>query len=150
LIVASDLELAQRLGADGVHLAGRDAPARSLSLRTGLLAGRSCHDATDVRDAIADAVDYVTVSPVYATSSKPGYGPPLGPDGLRALTRIAGATRVYALGGVDAAAVTDCLAAGASGVAVMGAVMRADDPATEVAHILAALRQLTTAQGARR
>lgn len=146
-IVASDVELAQQLGADGVHLAARDTPARS-SLPPELLVGRSCHDATDIRDAITDAVDYVTVSPVYATVSKPGYGPPLGPDGLGALTSIAGGTRVYALGGVDAAAVTECLATGVSGVAVMGAVMRTDDPATAVTRILAALRQPITAPGA--
>ena len=72
------------------------------------------------------------------TSSKPGYGPPLGFDGLRALTRVAAPLPVYALGGLDASRAAACRAAGAAGVAVMGALMGAADPAAEVAGLLAA------------
>jgi thiamine-phosphate pyrophosphorylase len=89
--------------------------------------------------AAAEGVDYVTVSPVYPTPSKPGYGPALGKHTLSDLTAIAGAPPVYALGGVDTARAPECLAAGAAGVAVMGAVMAAEDPAAVVAALLAAL-----------
>jgi len=76
-----------------------------------------------VRAAGEEGCDYVTLSPVFATASKPGYGPALGPHGLSALT-VETATPVYALGGVHPPDVADCLAAGATGVAVMGPVMR--------------------------
>jgi thiamine monophosphate synthase len=76
---------------------------------------------------------------VYPTPSKPGYGPALGEAALRRLTAIPDAPRVYALGGVDAARAPECLAAGAAGVAVMGAVMTAEDPGAVVAALLAAL-----------
>jgi thiamine-phosphate pyrophosphorylase len=84
-------------------------------------------------------MDYVTVSPVHPSPSKPGYGPPLGPAGLAALTRVAGAPPVFALGGVTAGNARSCLAAGAAGVAVMGVVMRSDHPDRCVRELLAAL-----------
>jgi thiamine-phosphate pyrophosphorylase len=115
------------LGGDAVHLAAADPFPRG---KAGLV-GRSCHHAEDL-DRLSNE-DYVTLSPVFASPSKPGYGPPLGVDGLARL--CAGTARpVFALGGVtrpeQAAA---CVAAGAYGVAVMGAVMRAADPAAAVA-----------------
>ena len=116
------------LPADAVHLSAADAvPAP----RPALL-GRSCHDEASVR-AAAD-LDWVTVSPVHATVSKPGYGPALGPDGLRALTGFG--VPVYALGGVTASNARACLDAGAVGVAVMGAVMRAEHPDRVVSALL--------------
>ena len=124
-------------GADGVHQpsgGGSAAPAST----SGLILGRSCHAVDELRVAQVDGVDYVTVSPVYATASKPGYGPPLGLGGLASI--LAEATvPVYALGGIDSPeAVAACRAAGAHGVAVMGAIMRARRPASVVTELLAA------------
>jgi thiamine-phosphate pyrophosphorylase len=117
------------------HLAARDPFPTD---RPGLV-GRSCHDAAELRAAAAEGCDYVTVSPVFASASKPGYGPALGLDGLAALAALVAAhaaTPVYALAGVRPDDVPGCLAAGAHGVAVMGTVMR--DPRT-VKDYLAAL-----------
>lgn len=119
--------------ADAVHLSASDAFP---TLRPSLV-GRSCHDALEVRAAGEEGCDYVTLSPVFATASKRGYGPALGIHGLAALTPIA-TSPVYALGGVHPPDVADCLAAGASGVAVMGPVMRTPQL---VAAYLAALPQ---------
>lgn len=122
-------------GADGVHQPSGSAGAAPGST-AGLVTGRSCHDADDLRMAQRDGVDYVTVSPVYATASKPGYGPALGTDGLASL-RAAAEVPVYGLGGVDSAeAVLACRSAGAHGVAVMGAIMRARRPGTLAAELL--------------
>lgn len=121
-------------GVDGVHQPSHGGPPPPGAGVT----GRSCHDAAQVSAAEAGGADYVTVSPIYATASKPGYGPPLGVEGLAPL---AASTRlpVYALGGIDGpAAVTPCRKAGAHGVAVMGAVMRAERPGSLVADLLAA------------
>lgn len=121
LVLAPVGGLLIRAGArgDAVHLAARDAfPAPRPAL-----VGRSCHDAAELTAAGEEGCDYVTLSPVFATASKPGYGPVLGAEGLAALTPVA-TTPVYALGGVQPPDVADCLAAGASGVAVMGPVMR--------------------------
>jgi thiamine-phosphate pyrophosphorylase len=117
------------LGGDAVHLAASDpVPAAGV-------VGRSCHRAEDL--ARLSNEDYVTLSPVFPSPSKPGYGPPLRIDGLARLCDLSPAP-VFALGGVTSPdQVAACLAAGAAGVAVMGAVMRAADPASTVAALVA-------------
>lgn len=122
---------ADPLGGAAVHLPAAAGPPPRLAL-----VGRSCHDRTELARITTE--DYATVSPVWATASKPGYGPPLHPGGLRALVRRS-PVPVLALGGIGTAAqVRACRAAGATGVAVLGAVMRAPDPAAVVADLLAA------------
>ncbi|GAA3296177.1 MULTISPECIES: thiamine phosphate synthase [Dactylosporangium] len=94
-----------------------------------------CHS---LEELVAADAEYATLSPIFASRSKPGYGPPLG---LAALGRMAMAAPlpVYALGGVDTPArVRLCLDEGAAGAAVMGAVMRAEDPARLVKEMLTA------------
>jgi thiamine-phosphate pyrophosphorylase len=138
-------------------LAGAPAPAVHLSateafpeLRPALV-GRSCHHAADVDRAVEEKCDYIFVSPVYETPSKPGYGPALGPAGLAALCQRIEPLRapeggsgegvpVYALGGVRPERVAECLRAGAFGVAIMGPVLH--DPPI-VAAYLAALSEVT-------
>lgn len=97
------------------------------------LLGRSCHGLEDLRRAAAEGCDYVTVSPVAESLSKPGYGPALGTEGLRALlerTAYQGIVvpPVLALGGVTPGNARSFVRAGAHGVAVMGSLMRATDP----------------------
>ncbi|MDA8295755.1 MAG: thiamine phosphate synthase [Actinomycetota bacterium] len=126
VLVASDRDL----GGDGVHLAAgdpfpRDAPG---------LVGRSCHSIAEVAKAAAEGCAYVTLSPVFSSRSKPGYGPALGTAVLSG-----GPIPVLALGGVDAANAASCVAAGAAGVAVMGALMGAEDPAACAAALVAAV-----------
>jgi thiamine-phosphate diphosphorylase len=124
------LVVAGRAGS-AVHLSAADAfPAPRP-----VLVGRSCHTAAEVARASAEACDYITVSPVYASASKPGYGPALGVDGLGALCRDA-PPAVYALGGVLPEHVAGCLAAGAYGVAVMGPLMREPKLVTEYLEAL--------------
>lgn len=97
------------------------------------LVGRSCHDATELDRLTTE--DYVTLSPVFPTRTKPGYGPPLHAAGLRELITTS-PVPVLALGGIETPAqVRECVAAGAAGVAVLGALMRAHDP-TELAAAL--------------
>ncbi len=133
LIVSSSEALAIELGAVGVHLAADDPPVSFDGIT-----GRSCHDQHEIESAAAESLDYVTLSPVFETSSKPGYGPGLRLGGL---TRAAGSAPmpVYALGGVTPANARECVAAGASGVAVMGAVMSSSSPADVVRRLLEAV-----------
>lgn len=126
LLVASD----PAIPADGVHLASADDVPEPVPP----LWGRSCHMATEVASAAAQGSHYATLSPIFDTTSKPGYGPALGPGALRGHP-----LPVWALGGVNAANAGACLEAGAAGVAVMGCVMRANDPAAAVAALCTAL-----------
>lgn len=126
LLVGSD----PTLPGHGVHLAAADSlPERSSKWR-----GRSCHSRDDVARAATEGCSYATLSPVFASPSKPGYGPAIGVAGLTALP-----LPTWALGGIDAANAAACIASGATGVAVMGAIMRAADPAAATTAILEAI-----------
>ncbi len=135
LIAGPDADLARAVGASGLHLAVSDPwPAGGHQL----LVGRSCHDAGELARAGEEGVDFALVSPVFPSASKPGYGPALGTKGLAQLVAHA-AVPVLALGGVTPGSVGACLEVGAVGVAVMGAIMGADDPAQVTAALLTAL-----------
>ncbi|MEU7651206.1 thiamine phosphate synthase [Micromonospora taraxaci] len=126
------------LGGDAVHLpaAGPYPPP------THTVVGRSCHNQAELDRLTTE--HYATVSPVHPTKTKPGYGPPLGPDGLRRLIDIS-PVPVLALGGVETPdQVTTCVRAGAAGVAVLGAIMRAEDPAETAATLTSAYVEAIT------
>lgn len=141
-VIASDSKLAVEVSAAGVHLAADD----SVPAEWPPLIGRSCHGLGDLVGAQDDGVDYVTLSPVFETVSKPGYGPALGPDGLRSMIETT-SLPVYALGGITPATVGPCIEAGALGVAVMGSVMRAEHPAAAAAAFVEAVRTARLAAG---
>lgn len=137
-------------GADGVHLpaapAAPDAcnagfhrlPKRRGAWEVGRtprympVVGVSCHSAEDVRRAAAEGAAYATLSPYAPSGSKPGYGPPIDPADLAGHH-----IPVLALGGVGPDNAAEARAHGAYGVAVMGAVMRAPEPAAVVRTLLA-------------
>ena len=102
------------------------------------LIGVSAHSVAEAQLAAAEGANYVTASPVFATDSKPGYGPALEPEGL---AQVVASVRipVLALGGVTAENAASCIAAGTAGVAVMGSVMRAQNPGAIVGDLIAAL-----------
>lgn len=97
-----------------------------------------CHSPDDV--AAVRGAQFVTLSPVAPTISKPGYGPALGVKGVREAVAMVGNLPIFALGGVTLANARSFLDAGAYGVAVMGPVSRAEDPAGVVASYLAVIR----------
>lgn len=132
-------QLAQRAGLAAVHLPSRgDLLAARATLGPEALIGCSCHDASELETAARQGADYATLSPLFESRSKPGYGPALGLDAFSHLVRHA-ALPVLALGGIDVLSAASCLAAGASGLAVMGAVMAAPDPGTAMAALIASM-----------
>lgn len=145
--VNGDLAAAEACGAAGFHLpTGGDIEAARHALGPGALLGASTHSLEEARAAAETGADYVTLSPIFESASKPGYGPALGPAGLEAVTaRLT--IPVVALGGVSAGNAAACLKAGAAGVAVMGAIMGAADPGAAARQLLAVLAQRNAATG---
>ena len=140
LTVGADPDLAKSLGAGGVHLPGRSgaeavAHARAV-LGAGALVGISAHTPGDVAAAAAAGADYVTLSPIFATASKPGYGPALGPGAIAAAREFG--LPIVALGGIGEGTLAACREAGAAGFAVMGGVMRSADPVAGTRKLLGA------------
>jgi thiamine-phosphate pyrophosphorylase len=140
LMLHGEAFLAELAGADGVHLpAGSDPAAARALIGAGKLLGVSIHSAIEAGAIDSSLVDYTLAGPAFETASKPGYGPEIGRKGLSAITRVI-RVPVLAIGGINTARVAELVAAGASGVAVMGGVMRAVDPAQEVGALIATLR----------
>jgi thiamine-phosphate pyrophosphorylase len=128
------------VGAGGVHVGDDDLPveaARRL-LGAGAVVGATARTASAARRAAAAGASYVGVGPCYPTSTKVVDAAVLGPAGF---APVADAVEipVIAIAGVTAARVPELLAAGAYGVAVVGAVAGAPDPALATKELLDAL-----------
>ena len=138
ITVHDDIDGAASAGAAGVHLPRGSSPESARARLPGGLIGASAHSAEEAAALLTAGADYVTVSPIFVTASKPGYGPALGLDGLaRVVERASGP--VIALGGITAQNAARCRAAGAQGIAVMGEVMRSADPQAATEEILSAI-----------
>lgn len=135
LLVNGRTDVALAAGLDGVHLPGNAvSPARIRAVAPrGFLIGVSCHSLEDLRRAEQEAADYAVYSPVFPTSSKPGYGPPLG---LPALEQACAAVQIpiFALGGVTKANAAHCVRAGAEGIAGIS-LFQAEDLAAAVSGL---------------
>lgn len=138
LLVNDRLDIALAAEADGVHLPADGLPpdaARRLLAAAGLI-GVSAHAALEVRAAGSRGADFAVLAPVYDPTSKAAYRPALGVAELR---EAAGGVPVLALGGMTPERVAEVCAAGAYGVACIGAVMGAKEPGAVVDRFLDAL-----------
>ena len=133
-----DLDAVIATDAAGVHLPGGSDPAAARARLPRGLVGASAHSATEAAALLRAGADYVTISPVFLTASKPGYGPALGLDGL-AVAVAAAEGPVVALAGISPENARSCMAVGAAGIAVMGEIMRSADPAASVRAFLRAM-----------
>ena len=129
LVINDRIDVALACGADGVHLGQRDmavSTARRL-LPPHVFIGWSVESLDDVLRSATLPVDYLGVSPVYATATKTDTGPAWGLAGLRAV-RAATALPLVAIGGITVANARAVLDAGADALAVVSALCAADDP----------------------
>lgn len=137
--VNGDVDAAVVLEADGMHLpedgaAIADARAR---LGAGMLLSRAVHSVEAAVLAERDGAEIVQIGTIFETASKPGRAP-IGLDGVRA---VCAAVRVpvIAIGGITAANAGAVIRAGAAGVAVIGAILDADDPRSAAAALREAI-----------
>ena len=139
VMVHDDIDAAAATGAGGVHLPSHGDPVVARARLPRGLIGISAHTAAEAAALLTTGADYATVSPIFLTDSKPGYGPALGLAGLAA-TVAAARGPVVALAGITPANARACRDAGAAGIAVMGEVMRAADPEATIRALIAAIQ----------
>ncbi len=145
LIINDRLDVALAVGADGVHVGQDDMPyplARKI-LGTGKIIGLSVETWEDVEAAEKWDVDYLGVSPVFATPTKTDTK---GSWGLEGIARIRSFSRhpLVAIGGLNATNTGAAVRAGADGIAVVSAICAAPDPlaaARELCRIIAENRK---------
>lgn len=143
VVINGRADVAMALGCDGVQRPQDGLPIGALRrLLEYRLVGASTHDAAELLDAAEDGADFVTFSPIFPTNSKPETDPK-GTVALRAASALVDCP-IFALGGVTPDRVTDCLDAGAYGVAVLSGIMGADDPLDATTDYLEAINSWTT------
>lgn len=130
LIVNHRADLAVALEADGLHLGWRSVGVPEARQICGdkMRIGVSCHDGGQLRFAEEAGADYVLLGPVFPTPSKEGLVEALGMEKFRELVKAA-RLPIVGVGGITPENFRDALDAGAAGVAVISAIMDADDPA---------------------
>lgn len=127
-IVNDRVDIAAAADADGVHLGQQDLPmteARQI-LGPEKLVGRSTTNPQELKRALDEGADYIGVGPVHATPTKPGKAAS-GNDYVRYAAQHA-TMPWFTIGGLNAENLEPTLAAGATRVAVVRALMEAEDP----------------------
>lgn len=136
-IVNDRCDLALAVDADGVHLGQGDLPltlARKV-MGPGKLIGISTHNRDQVRTANAGRPDYLGFGPIFKPGSKQDHDPVAGIEGLRAIRALT-SLPIFAIGGITVENVGDVIRAGANGVAVISAVLKAPDIKRAVSEFL--------------
>jgi thiamine-phosphate pyrophosphorylase len=134
LILDDRADLVEQVGFDGVHVDAGDmkpAEARRL-LGPERIIGTLGGSAAFFPGVLAEPVDYFSIGPVFPTRTKQTSTPPIGMDGVKRLRAEAGAAPVLvAIGGITLTTAAEAISAGASVVAIAGALFRQPDPAAE-------------------
>lgn len=141
LLINRSFEVALESGAAGLHIGVKELsliPALRDQTPPDFLIGVSTHSLAEALRAQKAGADFVTLGPAYFTPSKAGLGEPLGPSAI-AEAQSALTLPVFALGGVDEACLPELRAHGINRVALIRAVIAADDPTGAVLRLLAAL-----------
>jgi thiamine-phosphate pyrophosphorylase len=145
LFIMNDrVDLAIAVDADGVHLGQQDVPialARQL-LGPQRIIGRSTTNPDELQRAIAEGADYIGVGPVYETPTKAGKAA----AGLEYIQYAAKHASVpwFAIGGIDPSNINDVLASGAQRVAIVRAIMQAEQPTLVTQYFLSQLTRVQT------
>lgn len=123
-------DVALAAGARGVHVGADDLAPAAVRAFAGdrLVIGGSVGNDAEAVAAQGQPLDYWSIGSVYATSTKPDAGKPIGPDGFRALARMAPPSLpCIAIGGITADNASEIMAAGARGVAVSAGLFAEND-----------------------
>ena len=132
LIINDYLDIAQAVGADGVHLGQDDLPLPAARrLAPDLLIGISTHSLEEALAAEREGADYVNIGPIFATSTKAGLDRGLGPEAI-ATTGSRLSVPFTVMGGITAANLDEVLAGGARRIAMITAITQAADIAQAV------------------
>lgn len=141
-ILDDRVELCAKIKADGVHLGKNDMPVSEARERLGheFIIGGTANTIDDIRRLKRESADYVGCGPFRFTTTKEKLSPTLGLDGYRSIIQAMRQEELriplVAIGGITLEDVPALLDAGADGIAVSGAVLRADSPADMMRRFL--------------
>lgn len=131
LIINDRVDVAHAIGADGVHLGQSDltiAEARAILGKQAII-GISVESLEQAMATANEDVDYIAASPLFATKTKTDCGKPWGLNGLKELCAMS-RHPVIAIGGINETNAKQVIECGATGIAVVSAILRAPCPKT--------------------
>ena len=141
-IIDDHVELVHKLKADGVHLGKNDMPiaeARNI-LGKDIIIGGTANTFEDIAAHYQATANYIGCGPFRFTTTKKGLSPTLGLEGYRnIMTKVKEAginIPVVAIGGITTEDIPDIMQTGISGIALSGAILRAENPIEEINRIL--------------
>ena len=141
-ILDDQVELAQKIHTDGVHLGKNDMPiaeARKL-LGKDFIIGGTANTFEDVKAHFEAGADYIGCGPFRFTTTKKNLSPILGLEGYRhIITRMKEEgirLPVVAIGGITCGDIPAILQTGVSGIALSGSILRAENPVEETRRIV--------------
>ena len=142
-IVNDRVDIAAASDADGVHLGQQDLPmtAARRILGPDKIVGRSTTNPDELKRALDEEADYIGVGPVHETPTKPGKSA-AGNDYVRYAAQHA-TMPWFTIGGLNAENLGPTLAAGATRVAVVRALMQAEDPEAVARSLVLQTQQIT-------
>jgi len=140
-LVNDRFDVALACGAHGVHLGDDDLPVAEIrrAVPRDFVIGRSADTEDAARAAEAAGANYLGVGSVFGTETKKEViGEVIGTGQLALVTRAV-SIPVVGIGGVDASNAASVVRAGADGIAVVSAIMKAADPGAEARRLLEAM-----------
>lgn len=145
LIVNDHVQVAQAIGADGVHVGARDMSVAAVRRILGAhsIVGVSIEDADNFYPEHVVGADYIAASPVFHTHTKNDIAPPLGLDGLKQLRHLS-ALPLVAIGGINLQNLESVLNAGANGVAVVSSLFHASSPFHAAQNFISIIQECKT------
>ncbi len=141
-IINDRIDIALASNADGVHLGQLDMPARAARKLLGpsRILGISTSSPAEALQAEEDGANYIGFGHIFPTSSKERNSAPVGAETLAAAARLV-TIPIVAIGGIAISSANQMISCGASGIAVISAVSRAENPAEAAACLLEAMRR---------
>lgn len=149
LVIDDRLDVALRIGADGVHLGKNDMPvsqARSIA-GNGFIIGGTANTFDDICALYRQGADYIGCGPFRFTTTKKNLATILGLDGYRRLTEQMKengiSLPIVAIGGITYDDIPEIMKTGVTGIALSGSILRADDPVAEMRRTVEATVRYT-------
>jgi thiamine-phosphate pyrophosphorylase len=128
LFINDRVDVAVAVNADGVHLGHTSMPVEAVRRVVGnnMLIGVSTHNMEEAKAAEAGGADFITFGPIFETPSKSRFGNPVG---LKILNKLKYEVNIpfYPLGGIKSGNIMQFINSGASGVAMISAILAAED-----------------------
>jgi thiamine-phosphate pyrophosphorylase len=128
LFINDRVDVAIAVEADGVHLGHQSMPSEAVRKIVGkkMLIGVSTHSLAEAVNAEEAGADFITLGPIFVTPSKMQYGEPLGVESIGIVKKHI-RIPVFGLGGIKNANIAQIMQAGADGIAMISAIIAADD-----------------------